>query len=86
MGFTLFSKELKSVDVRTFVGRLVKCHGAPHYIISDKGRQFDCTGYRAWCKRKGIQPRYASMGSLRATAVIERFFLSLKYDSLVKTP
>ena len=57
-------------------------HGAPRYLISDKGRQFDCTGYRAWCKRKGIEPRYASTGSLRATAVIERFFLSLKDEWL----
>ncbi len=54
----------------------------PNYLISDKGRQFDCTGYKAWCQRKGIQPRYASTGSLRATAVIERFLLLLKDEWL----
>ena len=56
MGFAVFSKEPKSVDVRTFLGRLVKRYGAPKYLISDKGRQFDCTGYKAWCNRKGKQP------------------------------
>jgi transposase InsO family protein len=51
-------------------------------LLSDKGRQFDCPGYRAWCGRRGIDPRYASTGSLRATAVIERFFLSFKSEWL----
>ena len=82
MDFAVFSKEPKSVDIRTFLGRLVKRHGAPKYLISDKGRQFDCVGYKAWCLRKGIEPRYASTGSLRATAVIERYFLSLKDEWL----
>ena len=82
MGFAVFSKEPKSVDVRTLLGRSVRSHGVPKYIISDKGRQFDCTDYRAWCKRKGMQPRFASTGSLRATAIIERFFLSLKDEWL----
>jgi transposase InsO family protein len=74
MGFALFKKEPKSVDIRTFLGRVVKRHGAPKYIISDKGRQFDCSAYRRWCDEKGIDPRYAAAESIRATAVIERFF------------
>jgi len=82
MGFAVFPKEPKSVDVRTFLGRLVKRHGAPKYIISDKGPQFDCAGFRAWWRSKGIDPSYASTGSLRATAIVERFFLSLKSEWL----
>ena len=82
MGFAVFKKEPKSVDIRTFLGRVVKRYGAPKYIVSDKGRQFDCRGYKAWCRRKGIDPRYAAAESIRATAVIERFFLSLKTEWL----
>ena len=82
MGFAIFSKEPKSIDVRSFLGRVVKRYGAPKYMISDKGRQFDCGDFRIWCDRKGIEPRCASTGSLRATAVIERFFLSLKEEWL----
>ena len=82
MGFAVFKKEPRSVDVRTLLGRLVKRHGAPKYIVSDKGRQFECAGYKAWCRQKGIDPRYAAARSIRATAVIERFFLSLKDEWL----
>ncbi len=82
MGFALFKKEPRSVDIRTFLGRVVKRHGAPKYLICDKGRQFDCGDYRTWCDRKGIAPRYAAAESIRATAVIERFFLSLKPNFL----
>ncbi len=32
MGFALFKKEPKSVDIRTFLGRVVKRYGAPKYI------------------------------------------------------
>ena len=82
MGFAVFSKEPTSVEVRAFLGRVVKGCGKPRFLVSDKGRQFDCSGFRAWCDRKGIEPRYASTGSLRATAVVERFFLSLKEEWL----
>ncbi len=50
--------------------------------MSDKGRQFECNAYKAWCDRKGIAPRYAAAEIIRATAVIERFFLSLKDEWL----
>jgi len=82
MGFAVFKKEPRSVDIRTFLGRVVKRHGAPKYIVSDKGGPFDCDGYRDWCRRKGIDPRYAAAESIRATAVIERFILSLKSEWL----
>jgi putative transposase len=82
MGFAVFKKEPKSADIRTFLGRVIKRYGAPKYLISDQGRQFDCSAYRDWCRRHGIDPRYAAAGSIRATAVIERFFLSLKTEWL----
>ncbi len=82
MGFALFKKEPRSVDIRTFLGRVVKRHGTPKYIVSDMGSQFDCDGYKAWCARRGIDPRYGAAESIRAIAVIERFFLSLKNEWL----
>jgi putative transposase len=83
MGFAVYWKEPKSIDIRRFLGRVVAKAGArPRYLVSDKGRQFDCADFRAWCKRRGTQPRYASTGSLRATAVVERFVRSLKDEWL----
>ncbi len=82
MGFAVFKKEPKSVDIRTLLGRVVKRYGTPKYVVSDEGGQFDCDGYKDWCRRNEIAPRYAASESVRATAVIERFFLSLKNEWL----
>ena len=60
-----------------------KAKAAPRYLLSDKGRQFWCRRYKAWCKRRGIRPRYASTGGqVRATAIVERFIKSLKDEWL----
>jgi transposase InsO family protein len=84
VGFTVWTKEPTSRDVRTFLGQVVATNRAtPKYVLSDKGRQFSSHGFKAWCDRKGIQPRYASTGGqVRATAIIERFILSLKDEWL----
>jgi transposase InsO family protein len=83
VAFAVFTKQPTSVEVRSFLGRAIaKCGQAPRYLISDLGPQFDCDPYRSWCKRRGIKQRYSSKGSLAATAVIERFFRSLKEEML----
>ena len=83
VGFAVFSKQPTSIDIRRLLGRLRGTIGTfPKYIVSDKGKQFDCDDFRAWCERREISPRYASTGSLRATAVIERFIRSLKDEWL----
>jgi len=81
MGWCIFPKQPTSLEVRAFLGRAMGAAGStPRYLLSDKGVQFFCEDYREWCERKGIRPRYASTGSLQATAVIERFFHSLKNE------
>jgi len=83
VGFAVFIAQPTSIEVRTFIGRAIgKVGRAPRYLISDLGGQFDCEGYRDWCRRWGIKPRYSSKGSLGATAIIERFFRSLKDEML----
>jgi transposase InsO family protein len=83
VGFAVFSKQPTSIDIRRLLGRLKGTIGTlPKYIVSDKGRQFDCDDFRAWSRRRKVSPRYASTDSLRATAVIERFIRSLKDEWL----
>ena len=83
MGFAIFSKQPKSIDVRRFLGQLAsRVGGTPRYIVTDKGAQFDCRGFKDWCKRRGILPRYGSTASLHATAIVERFFRSMKNEWL----
>ena len=83
VGFAVFTTQPTSIEVRSFLGRAIgKVGQAPRYLISDLGGQFDCDGYRAWANKKGIKARYSSKGSLGATAMIERFFRSLKDEML----
>ncbi len=70
-----------SIQVRTFLGRLC-AEAKPKYIICDKGSQFWCDGFKAWCKRKDIKPRFGAVGKCGSIAVIERFILSLKSEGL----
>lgn len=51
----------------------------PKYIICDKGPQFNCDSFRAWCKRTNIKPpRYGAVGKHGSIAVVERLILSMK--------
>jgi len=87
LDFAVFAKEPTSLEIRMFLGRVVAAVGeSPKFLISDKGTQFDCGDYRKWCTRRGVRPRYASSGSLRATAIVERFIRSLKDEWLRRIP
>jgi putative transposase len=80
MGCTAMKENPTSQTVRAFLGRAIaKAKKTPKYIICDRGQQFDCQGFRDWCRRKGIQPpRYGAVGKHGSIAVVERFILSLK--------
>ena len=81
MGWCVFARTPTSAEMRAFLGRAMHVAGAvPRHLVSDKGGQFFCAGYKAWCRGKGIRPRYAAAGSIRATAIVERFFRSLKTE------
>jgi putative transposase len=77
MGVAVFKKQPTSIQVRTFLARLY-AKGKPKYIICDKGSQFWCQGFKAWCKREGIKPRFGAVGKYGSLAVVERFIRTLK--------
>lgn len=79
MGVAVFKKQPTSIQVRTFLGRLY-AKKKPKYIICDKGSQFWCEGFKAWCKRKGIRPRFGAVGQYGSIAVLERFVRTLKEE------
>jgi len=79
MGVTVFKKQPTSVQVRTFLGRLY-AKARPKYIVCDKGSQFWCDGFKAWCKRRGIKPRFGAVGQYGSIAVLERFIRTLKEE------
>jgi transposase InsO family protein len=79
VGMEAFRKEPTSWQVRKFLGRLIARVGrAPRHIVTDRGPQFDCCGFRTWCKRRKIRWRYGAVGRYGSIAVVERFIRSLK--------
>ena len=79
VGVMVFRKPPTSIQVRAFLGRLwakVK----PKYLISDQGPQFSPDAFEAWCKRKGVEPRFGAIGKHGSIAVVERFILTLKNE------
>ena len=81
VGFAIFLKKPSSLDVQTFLGRVIKKTGRrPKYIISDKDSIFFCPGFKEWCRRRNIWPRYGAIKKYGSISVIERFFKSLKKE------
>ena len=79
MGFAVFKDVPTSQAMRAFLGRTIDDAGAaPKYLICDKGSQFWCRGFKRWCKRRGIKPRFGAVGQHGSLAVVERFILTLK--------
>lgn len=79
VGFAVFTQEPTSLAVRAFLGRTIAKTGAtPRYIICDRGTQFDSNGFKMWCKRHKIRPRFGGIGRHGSIAVVERAILTLK--------
>jgi hypothetical protein len=80
MGVTVFKNQPTSEAMRAFLGRtMAKSKAIPRYIVCDRGKQFDCSGFRTWCRREGIRPhRYGAIGHHGSIAVIERAILTAK--------
>ncbi len=52
----------------------------PKYLICDKGKQFWCQGFKDWCRRKGIRPRFGAVGQHGSISVVERFIQTVKNE------
>jgi transposase InsO family protein len=79
IGFALFKKQPSSEDVTNAVDKAIERVGhAPKYTITDKGKQFYCGHFKAWCASKEIKPRFGAVGKSGSIAVTERSIKSLK--------
>jgi transposase InsO family protein len=87
MGFVVFKKVPESRDVRSFLGRAMhQAKATPKYLISDKGKQFWCQGFKKWCKKKPIRPRFGALGHHGSIAVVERFIQTVKVECTRRLP
>ena len=83
MGFTVSPTRPKSITVRAFLGRTIVSAGAtPKYLVCDKDTIFWCAGFKQWCRRKGIRPRYGAVGQHGSIAVVERFIRTMKDERI----
>ncbi len=81
MGITLFWREPSSPAVRAFMGRAIQAAKAkPKHLVTDKGPQFWCKGFKDWCRKKQIKPRFGALGQHGSIAVTERLILTLKQN------
>ncbi len=79
MGVATFARQPTSESMLAFLGRTIARTGmTPKYLVCDRGCQFDCHGFRRWCRRHGIRPRYGAIGRHGSIAVIERCIRTLK--------
>ena len=81
VGFAIFSQSPSSDQIQAFLDRAVRTGGQPPaYVVADKGRQFWCRGFKRWCKRRGIRPRYGAIGEPASIAIVERLIRSMKQE------
>ncbi|UCE59913.1 MAG: transposase [Phycisphaerales bacterium] len=71
-----------SLSVHTFLGKtLARNEATPRHLVCDKDRVFWCEGFKRWCRRKGIRPRYGAVGQHGSIAVVERFNRTMKDEA-----
>ena len=81
MGLAVFDRQPTSLQVRQFLAVAIRKAGqVPKHIICDKGGQFWCDGFKDWCRRRGISPRFGAVGKQGSIAVVERFIRTMKAE------
>ena len=55
---------------------------SPKYLVCDKDSIFWCEGFKSWCRRKGIRPRFGAAGKHGSIAVVERFIRTMKDEGI----
>ena len=87
LGSAAFQQQPTSQQVRRFLARVIATVGAaPKHLVTDSGTQFTASGFKRWCKRRGIRHRKGAIGSPGSIAVIERFIGTLKRSCLRLLP
>jgi putative transposase len=81
VGFAVFFGSPTAQEVQRFLDRTVSRAGRPpKYIVADKGKQFWCTCFKRWCRRRAIRPRFGAVGKHGSIAIVERFIRSMKSE------
>jgi transposase InsO family protein len=79
MGLFVFPQPPASLVLRRVLGRMITRAGAmPKHLICDKDCIFWCDGFKCWCRRRRIRPRYGAVGQHGSIVLVERFIRTMK--------
>jgi len=78
LALQVFDAKPTARDMAGLLKRAVRAFGPASYLITDLGTEFTGGAFRKPARRLGIHQRFASKDSLKATARLERFWLTLK--------
>jgi transposase InsO family protein len=83
VGFAVYCNHPTSSDMQGFLDRAVGVAGCtPGHVVTDRGKQFRCESFEAWCRHRGIVVRFGAVGRRGSIAVVERFIRSMKRESV----
>ena len=74
----VFTHEPTAADCARLVRLAIDRVGCPRYLVSDRGTQFTAKAFARTLGRLGIRHRFGSVGQPSATALLERFWRTLK--------
>jgi transposase InsO family protein len=78
LALQVFEQRPTAQDVARLLRAAAHRFARPRYLITDLGGEFTARVFRKAASRLGVIQRFASADSLKATAQLERFWLTLK--------
>jgi len=81
---TFFDRKPGALDMARLLSLAAKAFAAPRYVITDPGGEFTGNRFAGAVKRLGAVQRFASAGTLHATARLERFWRTLKQSARLR--
>lgn len=78
LALQVFEPRPTAQEMARLLRAAVRRFARPRYLISDLGGEFTARVFRKAASRLGVIQRFASADSLKATAPLERFWLTLK--------
>ncbi len=81
MGVAVYSKQPTAEQIKRFFRRAMRAARVrPRHLVTDQGGQFIDESFQAWCRGRGILPRFGAIGKYGSIAVIERLIQTVKND------
>ena len=76
---------ITSMKIKEFVYRNIVCrYGVPHTILSDNGKQFDCSQFKAFCDNLQIKKVFSLVARPQVNGQVEEINKTIKHNLKTK--